>query len=154
MNIPDILKQLELLDENRIRRGALKAKSEQITSATEVLEHLASFNGTGWYCGTDNPEIRILPSDPLPTENESFPIAAEIVNGEQSLHLARSETGWEITILTRTESNGNDSFLVRNRLLARNNAGFLHYEVLWTPQKIDEQTELRPQLFRFLGFNP
>lgn len=152
MNIPDLFANLSFSKKKNIRSGTLLAKSETLTSAVEVLERLATFDGSGWYCGTDDEEIRILSKDSLPSGEKSYPICAELVDGDQSLHLSRSETGWEIALLKRAESEQEDSVLVENQLLARKNRGYLRYEVLWSPQKVGSQIELRPQLYRFLGF--
>lgn len=150
MNIPHILENIDLSDKPIVRIGGLVVDSETLATPAEVLERLKSFGGTGWYCGTDQSDIRILTQDSLPAGNESYPISAELVNGDSSLHLSRSSIGWEVTTICKGETQ-DSSVLVEKRLLARNNLGEFLYEVLWAPYDHLGQIELRPKLCRFIG---
>lgn len=152
MNIPDILQNLDLLTQVNCRPGTLKASTAQLMTPQEVIEQLKSFGGEGWYCGTDQSAIRILPNDPFPDSALSWPVSAELVNGTQSLHLFRDANHWVLTRLEEIEDVSGQNFLLERSYVARSNLGKLRYQVSWTPQKHANQVELRPAHFRFLGF--
>lgn len=136
--------------ETTITSGKIEVTCETLSNPTEILQRLAVFGGQGWYCGTDQSAIRILPAD-LPPPESSWPISAELVKGKESLHLTRTEQGWELAHKRQIDELDGENILIESAFLGRS-VGKLRYQTGWMPQTTDNQTELRPVQYRFLGF--
>jgi hypothetical protein len=117
------------------------AARERIEDAGEVRRRLAEFGGAGWVCFTDR-VVELEPGDSLP---EGIPLSAELVDGEESLHLRQTESGW---LLVRIRAGGEKDQLIFREQRLRIGGGRLRYEVAWAP---DGAGSWAPRCFRFLG---
>ena len=153
MQIDELLVALQLTEKSDAMRGSLAVAIELLSSAGEVIGRLRDFAGDGWLCATDDVQIRrFTPTSPLPTLSESaWPISAEAVKGETSLHFSRSGDGWQLATITRQPAVRDDELLLTQKLHARDCKSDLCYEVAWRTTDVAGLNELRPCAYRFTG---
>jgi len=149
-----ILKNIFPNEEDRFYSGRLNITTEIVRDSKSVYDKISEFKGTGWVCSTHSNEIiRIKPNETF--ENYNFwPIKAEVVNDESSLHIIRTNNEWKLTTITMEKiENEDDSIIIKSRLRSRTDKNeYLIYETCWTADNTDGYKELRPNSFRFVGF--
>ncbi len=160
-NLIDILKRT-IPGTPAISSGRLERQSRIFEKATEALSEFIRFGGEGWLCIAEKPEIlRFTPGNPLlgSVVENSFPISGEAAFESKSIHLARGDSGWAVTEITRYASQEDDDLIVRTKFRNRTDRNeVLAYETYWKAINVDEsdgedQEELRPHCFRFVGFD-
>lgn len=156
MNAFEILSKLPLFQNGaRLFPGKLLVESAKVSSPQEVIWRIRDFDGEGWLCSTDQPEIRQYKDNSglqdLP-ENV-WPLFSENCKGTKSLHVCRAQGGWIVASIEKIalEEAGQD-ILEEKFLLVKNQQGRLVYEVYWAPVETEGLLELRPRLYRFAGF--
>lgn len=154
MNIVQCLENLNLVGNGEAAAGRLETTSEILETPEAAFSALRSFGGEGWLCSTHSRIILRLHSatslDTLP--DTAWPIAAELANGEASLHLTRTDTGWVAATHTRKHADPDQAVLLAVRLMARDGKPDLLYEVSWETGVLEGLEELRPRAYRFTGF--
>ena len=161
-NLIDVLKRT-IPGTHAIFSGRLERQSRIFEKATEALSEFIRFGGEGWLCIAENPEIlRFTPGNPLlgSVVENSFPISGEAAVESKSIHLSRGDSGWVLTEISRLASQEDDDLIVRTNFRNRTDRNeVLTYETYWKAINVDEndgdeQEELRPCCFRYVGFTP
>ncbi|MBI4664151.1 MAG: hypothetical protein HY735_35595 [Verrucomicrobia bacterium] len=142
----------------QFRVGALSSRAELHADAAVALRSFLNFEGEGWLCLGDHPEILSLPATKVNTVPGAWPHSGERASGNTSLHLQRAGDGWQLTwVEERAGGTATEEILTEVRFLGTRDMPPLRYAVHWHPEWIGGATaghqELRPVHYRFLGFD-
>lgn len=157
MDARTILLNLKVFGDEKMqpRNGRLVLSTEVLEDADSAMERLRDVSGEGWLCTVDSEKIlRFSPQKPLEDGVGSWPLHAEVAQGNTSLHLVAGERGFNVTTIRREDEGAEiQDILLPARFKARDGQGDLLYEVFWSPVDADGFSELRPKAYRFLGFD-
>lgn len=133
-----------------VRAGRLVCETKDaIPDPATALKEFLGTDGSGWLHCALHPQIfRFGPQEPLPANDDYWPLRGEWVKEATSRHLRRTNKGWAVTVITEAEAS--DAVLVPVRHVGHGGGYTLDYEVCWAPDK-DTQA-LRPCAARFVGF--
>lgn len=142
----------------QFRAGALSSHVDLHTDAAAALRRFLDFEGEGWLCLGDHPEILSLPATKVNAVHGAWPHSGERASGNTSLHLQRSGSGWQLIWVEETAWGSTpEDLLTEVRFLGTRGTPLLRYAVHWRSVWIGGETaghqELRPAHYRFLGFD-
>ena len=133
--------------------GRLVVETEIVPKSEDACRRFLDFGGEGWLCLAGSKDIIRFTAGSPAAADAGWPLCGESANGAHSLHLQRVGEGWSLTTLTESTSGDPDELMCSATLQARDGKGNLCYRVCWRRQSVHGQDEIRPDTFRFTGFD-
>lgn len=146
----EVLMQMVKALKGNMVNGTINYDRKTFGSADEVRAFIGDFNAEqGWLCFTD----RVVLLDEVTEElfQKYKLLSAELVKGDQSLHIRQDGKAWQGWFYSFDASQ--DGFVIEQQFIGTSRiAGQkLRYQTLWAAESLEEPT-LQPTVSRFAGF--